>query len=142
MDMLKRVLAVYLVGISMVTAAHFILSSFYPDGLDAAQLWDILNPLMAVATVAVMAVHWVRKRRLDSGGKDGGITREYLEANLAFYAAALLTVWLFWNWFDAIAAGGEQQGQTHRTLWALIDPLFIILVGVTGCHVWRTTSRQ
>ncbi len=141
MDILKRVVAVYLVGISMVVAAHFILSSFYPDSLNAGQLWDILNPLMAVATVAVMAVHWVRKHRLDSGSQDA-ITREYLEANIAFYAAALLTVWLFWNWFDAVAAGGEQQGQTHRILWALIDPLFIILVGVTGCHVWRNASRQ
>jgi hypothetical protein len=141
MDILKRVVAVYLVGISMVVAAHFILSSFYPDSLDAGQLWDILNPFMAVATVAVMAVHWVRKHRLDSGSQNG-ITREYLEANIAFYAAALLTVWLFWNWFDAVAAGGEQQGQTHRILWALIDPLFIILVGVTGCHVWRNASRQ
>ena len=142
MDVLKRVVAVYLVGISMVTAAHFILSSFYPDGLDAGQLWDILNPFMAVAMVAVLAVHWIRKHKLDSGGQDGAVTREYLEVNLTFYAAALLTVWLFWNWFDAIASGGEQQGQTHRILWALIDPLFIILAGITGCYLWRTTSRQ
>ena len=142
MDLFKKGLAVYLVGIAMVTAAHFILSPLYPDSLDAGPLWDILNPFMAVGAVAVMAVHWVRKHSLDSGAQDSGITREYLEANIAFYAAALLTVWLFWNWFDAIAAGGEQQGQTHRIIWTLIDPLFIILVGVTGCHVWRTISRR
>ena len=142
MDMFKRVVAVFLVGISMLTAAHFILSSFYPDSLDAGQLWDILNPLMAVAMVAVLVVHWLRKHRLDSAGQDGAITREYLEANLSFYTAALLTVWFFWNWFDAIMAGGEQQGQTHRIIWALFDPLFIVLAGVTGCYVWRTTSRQ
>ena len=142
MDMVKRVVAVYLVGISMVTAAHFILSSFYPDSVDSGQLWDILNPFMGVGTVAVLVVHWIRKRRLDSGGQDGSITREYLEANLAFYTAALLTALFFWNWFDAIMAGGEPQGQTHRIVWTLINPLFIVLAGVSGCHVWRTTSRQ
>ena len=31
MDMLKKAVAVFLVGISMVTAAHFILSPLYPD---------------------------------------------------------------------------------------------------------------
>jgi hypothetical protein len=142
MDMLRRVVAVFLVGIFMVTAAHFILSPFYPDSLDAGRLWDILNPFMAVAMVAVLVAHWVRKHKLDSGGQDGAMTREYIEANLSFYAAALLTVWFFWNWFDAIMAGGEQQGQTNRIIWAFIDPLFIVLTGITGCYLWRTTSRQ
>jgi hypothetical protein len=71
MDMLKKAVAVFLVGISMVTAVHFMLSPLYPDSLDAGQLWDILNPFMAVAMVAVLAAHWVRKHRLDSGGQDG-----------------------------------------------------------------------
>ena len=142
MDMLRRVVAVFLVGISMLTVAHFILSPFYPDSLDAGRLWNILNPFMAVAMVAVLVAHWVRKHKLDSGGQDGAMTREYLEANLSFYATALLTVWFFWNWFDAIMAGGEQQGQTNRIIWAFIDPLFIVLTGITGCYLWRTTSRQ
>ena len=79
MDMLRRVVAVFLVGIFMVTAAHFILSPFYPDSLDAGRLWDILNPFMAVAMVAVLVAHWVRKHKLDSGGQDGAMTREYIE---------------------------------------------------------------
>lgn len=142
MDMLKRVVAVYLVGASVVTAAHFILSSFYPDGVNSGQIWDILNPLMAAGTVAALVVHWVRRHRLDSEGEDGAVTREYLGANVSFYAAALLAVLLFWNWFDAITAGGEPQGQTHRFIWTLVNPAFIVLAGVTGCHLWRTASRQ
>ena len=53
----------------------------------------------------------------------------------------LLAIWFFWNWFDNLAAGSELQNDIHLTLWAFIDPLFIILVGRLSVRLWKGDSR-
>jgi hypothetical protein len=145
MAVLKKLIAIGLIGLSVVMALHFILSPFYPDlskSLDAGEIWDILNWFMAAGVIALLVVHYLRKRALDEQGADGSVTREYLEANLALYGSILLALWFFWNWFDNLAVGAGVQSNTNLIYWALIDPLLIIAYGVTGCCLWRSASRD
>ena len=140
--MVKKLLGVFLVGIAVVVAAHFILTAFYEDAVDIDQIWYVLNWFMALAVVAVVIVHYLRQRALIQGGPGQGITREYLEVNLAFYASAFLALWFFWNWFDDLAVSPSPQGDVRLILWAFVDPLFILISATTGCQLWRDTSRR
>ena len=142
MDMVKRLLAVFLVAIAFVVAAHFMVSPLYEDAVDVGQVWDVINWFMAVGVVAALIVHYLRKRALDRRGPDGSIDRAYVEVNLSLYASIVLVLWFFWNWFDNLATGAESQGQTHLFFWTFVDPLFVLIAGTTGCCLWRSASRQ
>ena len=142
MDILKKLFAVYLVGASLVVAAHFLVSSAFQN-YDSGPVWDVIDWFMALAVVAALIGPYGRKRTLYGSGPDGGITRDYLEINLLFYATALLALWFFWNWFDNLAAGaGSVQSDNHLLVWVYINPLFALVTGVTGCQMWCGASRR
>ena len=65
----------------------------------------------------------------------------HVRVNLVFYSALWLAIWFFWNWFDNLASGAELQDDIHLTLWAFIDPLFIIAVGMLSVRLWKGDSR-
>ena len=57
-------------------------------------------------------------------------------AYAAFYAAAVLAILFFWNWFDELAREGDQS-QTRNNYWVVINTLYIVLMGTVSCHLWR-----
>lgn len=142
MDIVKRLLAAYLVAIATAVALHFIFASFYRDAVDTGQLWNILNWFMAVAVLVTLIVRYLGKVKLDRQGSDGSVTRKYLEVNAALYLAAVLTIWFFWNWFDDLMVGADSQSDIRLILWAFIDPLFVLIVGTTGCRLWQPLARR
>ena len=142
MDMLKKGLAVILGLIALAVLAHFVLTPFYPpDSIDVGRVWAILNWFMAFGAIVILVSTFIDKRRIGSG--ENSTTKEYIAVNAAFYAAALLAIWLFWDWADSLNTS-ELQDQIHLHFWAYIDPLFIILSGVVGVHLWHDdpTSRE
>ena len=48
---------------------------------------------------------------MEGRGADG-VTREYMEVNLALYVAAFLSIWFFWNWFDDLTVADGVQSET------------------------------
>ncbi len=133
----RKLLAVLLGAIALVVAVHFVASPFYEEWVDAGLVWDVVNWFMAVAVMVALVVHFIRKAVLGRRQADGAVTLEYLEINLLFYATVLLALWFFWNWVDNLTVGADPQGDTHLLIWALVDPLFVLIVGVTARRLWR-----
>ena len=143
MAALKRVLAVYLIGIAVVTGVNWIATPVYHDGTSNYWIWETINWFMAVAVVIVLVVNAIRKRllcRREEG--DRTITRDYLEVNLAFAASVVLTLWYFWNWFASLNPGSEPEvvGLIHLEWWAFINPLGVLVYAYTGAHLWRAAG--
>ena len=136
MDAAKKLAAVYLMGSALVVAAHFVFSSFYRDVVDPIAVWGVLDWFMALGIVLALAAHVHRKRALEQGPGDAP-SRAYVEANLALFATAFLGLWFFWNWFDFLNLEVEAQGVVNQTVWAVIDPLFVLVAGATGRCLWR-----
>ena len=72
---------------------------------------------MAVA----IAVNVIRKRRL-SGSASDGITREYFDVNVSFYASLGVAMIFLWNWttFVLFPESGNQDVWPHPE-WPYVD---------------------
>ncbi len=139
MSALHRLLAVLFGAFALVVTVQFVFSPFYQDAVDIGQLWNYVNYVMAIGVLAALVVHYLRKRAF--AGTAESLSREYLEVNVAFYLSLVLTLCFFWNWFDDITVG-ESQDTTHLIMWTFVNPLFVVISGITGFHLWRDASRQ
>ena len=127
-----RIVAAYQVLMALAVAVNFIITPLYHPGGDAPfTAWEVMNWFMAVSAVIVLLGSYARKRRMDAEEAD---TRTSLEVNIVFYAALGLFLWFFWNWFGVF--GDRDDG----TLWAFIDPLFVLVVGPAGLRMWRAAG--
>ena len=135
MSILIRVAAAYLVLLAAVVAIHFIVTPLYhPGGEEPFTVWEILNWFMAAGMVIALAASYVEKRRIDGDGSAD--LKRYLEANTLFYATVIVFVLFFWNWFSLLSSNNEPDGQ----YWAVIDTLMAIVMGVTGCRMFRRSQ--
>ncbi len=135
MSILIRAAAGYLVLLAAVVAINFIVTPLYhPGGDEPFTLWEILNWFMAAGMVIALAASYVEKRRVDGDGSAD--LKRYLEANTVFYATVIVFVLFFWNWFSSLSPNNEPDGQ----YWAIIDTLMPIVIGVTGCRMFRRSQ--
>ena len=141
MDLVKKLLAVFLSVVALVVAVHFMFSSFYRELVDTGAIWDVLNWFLAVGLVIALIVSYLHKRALDRRSPTGSVTREYLEVNLMFYVTVVLVLWFFWNWSNDLVSV-EPQGQTQLNIWVWINPLFVPIAAATALRLWRSTSRD
>ncbi|MCY4112950.1 MAG: hypothetical protein OXG33_03285 [Chloroflexi bacterium] len=127
-----RIVAAYQMLVAVAVGVHFIITPLYhPGGDEPFTAWLVMNWFMAVSVVIVLLGSFARKRRMDAEEAD---TRTSLEVNIVFYAALGLFLWFFWNWFGALTDQG------NGTLWAFIDPLFVLVVGPAGLRIWRAAG--
>ena len=61
----RTLIAIGLMAVSIVVAAHFILTPFYQDIMDIGRMWNVLNWFMAVAAVIALIVNYHRYRVTD-----------------------------------------------------------------------------
>ena len=132
MDVAKKALAVYLMAAALVVAAHFMFSSFYREVVDPIAVWGVLDWFMAVGIVAALGVHARRVRAADEASGPAG-----LAANAALWITLLLALWFFWNWFDFLNLETDAQSVVSQTIWAIIDPLFVLVACATGRYLWQ-----
>ena len=132
-ETLKKPGSVYLGLTAFAVLLHFWLSPFYPESWDVGPMREALNVFMAVGIVAALVHAWVHKRRLMPDAS----TMTQLWVHAAFYAAVLLAVLFFWNWFDHLAKAAGDQSQTHLNYWVVINTLYIVLSGTLSYHLWR-----
>ena len=84
---------IYLRVLAVVVYVQYIGSQFYDptsEGL-AEPVYRIIDPLMVLGMVISVYYSYQRKRAVDAGS-EGGVTREYLEANGTFYLGVALLV--------------------------------------------------
>ena len=135
MSILIRVVAAYLVLVAVSVGVHFIITPLYHPGGDAPFFaWEVHNWFMAVGMVLALAGSYAAKRSVDADGSAD--LKRYLEANTVFYAAAAVFLLFFWNWFSALSPNDSADGQ----FWVVIDTLMPIVMGVTGCRMWRDSA--
>lgn len=145
MDVLRMLVALVLIFCSVAVALQFVLSPLYSDiGNAELAVWYYLDMLMAVSILVTAAVQLQRKRAADRTRDDDSaelLGRERLEANVMFYLSLIVALWFFRNWFDFLSSDpiGDQSVATI-VIWYILDPLLVILVGLTGIRLWRSSA--
>ncbi len=144
MDMVKKLVGAYLIGVALVVAIYFVINAFLVDSIDVALVWTVLDVLMVIALAPALLYNYARKREECGQDPDGAVTRRYLEANVAFYATAAITILFLYNWFWQMSLGlnsPEPDNHTAWTIWAMIDTALPLVLGATGCRMLFQGNR-
>ena len=114
------------------------------DAVDVLSIWQVLDVLMAIGLVLALIFNYQRKRDVESGEQAESITRSYLESNALFFLTAAVTIIFFHSWFSLLANGAESLDGNHQAwvIWAFVDTLLPITLGVSGCRLWREASSS
>ena len=144
MEALKKLLGMYLVLVATVVAVWFIINTFFVDSFSVSDVWYVLDILMVIGLAVALAYNFDRKRRMDSQLAGNGITRRYIEANVALYLTAGVTILFLHNWFAFLHGGPESLEGNHQAwvIWAVVDTMLPLVLGTTGCAMWRDAAEQ
>ena len=144
MEGLKKLGAVYLIGVAVAVAVFFIVNPLLTDAIDVPVVWQVLDVLMAAALAIALAANYTRKQGEDGGDPGGCVTRRYLEVNVAFYLTAAVTILFLHSWFSLLAEGTDSLDGNHQAwvIWAAVDTVLPLIVGITGCRLWREMSSS
>ena len=139
--MLKRTIGVFLTAVAAAVAVHTVLEPLYHvsgDGQPYSPVWNILDPLMAVAIVLGLILGYRRKQEAEAQGGEAGVTREYLAANIQLFGLLCVGILFFWSWFNLLMPAFTAPGDdTVSLVWILIDATLPLLLGAMGIHLLR-----
>ena len=140
MDMLKKIIGVLLIIAAAIVAIHTIVEPLYHTTTDAqpyAPLWNILDPIMAVAIILTIIFGYIRKRDA-CGAEETNVTREWLSANVVFYGIIFIGIMFFWNYFNLLSPSFTAVGPDAVSLaWIIIDAALPLLLGAMGIHLFK-----
>ena len=138
---LKRLIAVYLIGVGAMVAIHFLVTRFYDPTWEDASLaaWSAMNPLQVIGVAITVVVTFLRKQRMCASLSDQTVTREYLEANVLFYFSVPFFLALLWNWFGVQFADPVHSSEL---LWIFIDVTLPVLLGATAVQLLREAKAD
>ena len=137
---LKKLAGAYMVIVAVLVAVYFIINTVLGeaiDDFDVQGVWYVLDVLMLIGLVLALVFNYMRKREEDGSGSGGGVTRQYLEVNLAFYLTAAITILFLHNWLSLLAVGLDDGNHPAWVIWAFVDVLLPLTLGATGCRLWR-----
>ena len=139
MAILRRVGAVYLVAVALAVAVFFVINQFLDDSVDVVQVWSVLDVPMVIGLAAAFIFNLSRKMEEGARDPEAGVTRRYLEVNLAFYITAAVSILFLHNWFSLLANGPDSLDGNHQAwvIWAFVDTALPLLLAATGFSLWR-----
>ena len=144
MAALKKPVGAYLIGLAVVVAVWFIVNAIVAESSDFAvsEVWYVLDIFMLIGLVLGLAYNFMDKREHQGG--DGPVTRRYLEPNVLFYMTATVAIFFLHNWIAFLVQGPDSLDGNHQALviWAVVDTLLPITLGVTGCRLWCQDSQS
>ncbi len=91
---------------------------------------------MVLGLAVAIVSSYNRKRNVDNVGEDR-VTREYLEANCAFYLGIALMAGMLWNW---IGSELSVPDNTVAPIWTVIDLIEPLLLFAVGRHLMRSSE--
>ena len=142
--MLNRVIGGYLLLVALAVAVHTVVEPLYHTSFEGqlySPLWNLLNPLMAVALVIGLIFGYQRKRAADAEADAQAVTREFLLANILFFGCSFVSILFFWNWFNLMSPGFTAIGsETVSLVWILVDAILPLVVGAMGVHMLRSNQ--
>ena len=141
MDMLKRVLAVFLVVTGIAVALNLILTPVYHDGSAEYPVWKILNWFMAAGVLVTLVVTFLRRRA--PGNEEAGIF-ERVQVSMDYYGAIVLTMLFFWGWLWTLNPDSETGGAvtSHLIYFPITDALYVVLALATGSRLWKDGANS
>ncbi len=142
MGAIKKLLGMYLILVATVVAVWFIITSLFVDSFSVNDVWYVLDILMVIGLAIGLAYNFDRKRKMDSQTGDSGISRRYLEVNLAFYLTAAVTILFLHNWIAFLNLGLELDNHQAWVIWAFVDTLLPLTLGTTGCTMLKGSSES
>ena len=139
MGIVRRVGAVYLVAVALAVAVFFVINQFLDDSVDVVQVWSVLNVPMVIGLAAALIFNLSRKMEEGARDPEAGVTRRYLEVNLAFYVTAAVSILFLHNWFSLLANGPDSLDGNHQAwvIWAFVDTALPLVLAATGFGMWR-----
>ncbi len=132
MDIVKRLLGMYLLGTGAAVFLNLMLTPLYHDASPDYPVWDVLNWFMAAGTLIALAFSAMRKW----SGRDG----DSLQSNAAFYGAVALTMLFFWQWFWLLnpeSETGEAVVISHIAYFPAVDALYTVVAVGVGSRLLR-----
>ena len=143
MDGIKKLLGMYLIGVATVVAVWFMINTFFVNSFSVSDVWFVLDILMVVGLAVALAFNFDRKRREDGAAKGEIISRRYLQVNIAFYLTAGITILFLHNWFSFLYNGADSLDGNHQAwvIWAVVDTMLPLTLGVTGCAMIKESSE-
>ena len=145
MEVIKKLFGAYLMGVATVVAVWFIINSFFTDSFNTLNVWYTLDVLMVIGLAIALIFNYARKREEEAGREPGEpVSRRHLEVNVAFYLTAGITILFLHNWFSLLANGSDSLDGNHQAwvIWAVVDTLLPLVLGVTGCAMWRDAAGE
>ena len=141
---LKKIAAIYLILVAAVAGVHWIIVPLYDNSSGDYPVWVFLNWFMASTIIVALDRNIRGKLALRRSDPDAPLTGRRVQVNLLFYATIVLTLWYFWNWFYGFFPQNEPPvvGLVHLEMWTLINPLFVLTIGVTGFSLWQESGEE
>ena len=141
MGALQKLVGVYLVAVAVAVAVFFIISNVVAGSFDVLNIWYALDVLMLIGLALALIFNYLAMK--DEGGRGETVTRRYLEVNTAFFVTAGVTILFLHNWLSLLALGSDSLNDNEQAwvIWAAVDTLLPIVLGVTGCRLWRDSSQ-
>lgn len=136
----------YLLGLyqAIVAVAIFVFFSFshvyrlvIPLEIGAVTIWWWLDILMLLGLIIALVVSFQRKRALDDSENNGGLTREYFEANLLFWATIVALLWFIRSWIAIVFS--LEHGFAW---WTEIDTLVILVLYPSGSYLMKQAKNE
>ena len=136
---IRRIIGVVHIVYAVVIAAAFVL---WRTGV-VDDLWDVINVLSFVVILLAFYFNWERKRKSDASGETG-ITREYLESNVLYFATMILAALFLFNWLNLLVNGFKDVNEEvmHDVVWVVVDIMIIVVSGATGGHLLMGSSSE
>ena len=140
---LKRLAGAYMVVVGVAVAVYFIINNFLVNSIDVLSVWYVFDVLMAVGLGLALVFNYVHKREESESDLDGSVTRRYLEATALFHLTVVVTILFLHNWLSLLALGGDslEGNDPAWVIWAIVDTLLPITLGLTGCRLWCEADR-
>ena len=106
-------------------------------------VWHVLDVLMVIGLALALIFNYARKREECGRDPEGPVNRRYSEANAAFYLSLGVTILFLHNWFSLLALGEQNLNETDTAwvIWAVVDVMLPITLGVTGIRLWQAGSQ-
>ncbi len=143
---LKKLAGAYLIVVAVVVAVYFVINTVLAESFDfdVLSVWYVLDVLMLVGLIVALICNFVAKRETKGPGPSEAVTRQYLEVNVLFYVTVAITILFLHNWLAFLALGSDSLEGNHQAwvIWAVVDTLLPITLGITGCHLWCGTSES
>ncbi len=131
MEIVKRIVGVFLLVTALAAAVLFIVTPLIHDGSPDYPLWKILNWFMAAGTVAILVVAFAARRAQGCEKLD---TLERLRVSLVFYGAIVLAMLFFWEWFWTLNPDSEtgEAVTSHMVYFPIVDAVYVVLSVTIG----------